>query len=416
MMKRGPVWILAAALTVIGLLAVGIASYIVWIFTLDLQGTFHNTTDLADLDGDGDMDVVVQNVRNESEFTAFAVTTLWFNEGDGKFTPHRLDEYRLDSGWDSTTADVDRDGDADLLVFQGTGVRVYLNQGGAQNGTMGAFASGGSIHMPPNDGQYGSLLIGDLNNDSYLDGIMVGCCGRLFTIDTKISKPNFSWQWMKASTGQDRLDFEQSPLQALDGLAIPGAALGDLDGDGDLDLFAAVIASPEAPDRDRADRVMFNDGLGTFTDSGQRLGDIDSTSVALGDMDGDGDLDALLGNKAGASLWINQGGAQNAQQGMFTRSSNDVSGADTTAVFLADLDGDDDLDALIGGPKQAVIWWNDGQANLSRSDQRFRFNNRHALAVADFNADGRGDIFAAEYSRHFRVWYNQGDGTFRTRP
>ena len=42
-----------------------------WIVTLDNQGTFHNTTDSADFDGDGDLDVLLHNVRTESEFTAF---------------------------------------------------------------------------------------------------------------------------------------------------------------------------------------------------------------------------------------------------------------------------------------------------------------------------------------------------------
>ena len=415
-MKRGPFWIMAGALSVIGLLAVGVTSYVVWILTLDLQGTFHNTTSLSDLDSDGDLDVIVQNVRNESEFTAFAVTTLWFNEGNGAFTPHRLDEYALESGWDTVAGDIDGDGDDDLVIFQGYRVRMYFNAGGAQGGNPGEFKGARTIKILPDDGQYGSVLLGDLNSDNSLDGVVVGCCSRLFTVSAGVSKPNFSWQWINASSADDGPSFEQSSLPALDRVVVRDASLADLDGDGDLDLFAAVMASPLALNDDPANRVLFNDGTGVFTDSGQRLGDVDSTSVALGDMDSDGDLDALVGHATGAFLWINQGGAQGGKQGMFLPASNDLSGADTSAVFLSDLDGDADLDALIGAPKQAVIWWNDGGANFLNSDKRLRFTNRHALATADFNADGLIDIFAAEYSNHFRVWYNQGDGTFRTRP
>ena len=416
-MKNSRFAVLNGVFKVLGLLILSAAAYYVWwILTLDLQGSFHNSTSLADLNDDGALDVVVQNVRNVSEFTAFAVTTLWFNEGDGEFTALRLDDLQLDAGWDSTTGDVDGDGDADLLVFQGTGIRVYFNQGGAQDGTIGEFGSSMSMNMPPNDGQFGSVLMGDLNNDSYIDAIMIGCCSRLFTVDTEIANPNFSSQWINASTGEDRLDFEQSVLPALDGFAIPDASLGDLDGDGDLDLFAAVIAPAAGPNRDPADRVIFNDGTGVFTDSGQRLGDTDSSSVALGDTDLDGDLDALVGHATGASIWINQGGAQQGQQGVFTLSPNSISGGNTTHVFLSDLDGDNDLDALVAAPKQAVIWWNDGQAVFTGSHQRFRFTNRHALAIADFNDDGFADIFAAEYSRDQRIWYGNGDGTFRTHP
>lgn len=415
-MKRRPFWIMSGALVVFGLLSVGALSYSYWILTLDLRGTFHNTTDIADLDEDGDMDVIVQNVRNESEFTAFAVTTLWFNDGNGEFTARRLDDFQLDAGWDTTTGDVDGDGDADLLVFQGSPVRMYINQGGEQRGTPGDFGSGRVINISQNDGQYGSVLLGDLNNDTYMDGIVVGCCGRLFTVNTEISKPNFSWQWMNAKGVEGRLEFEQSALDALDGLAIPDASLADLDGDGDLDLFAAVIAPPEGPNRDPSDRVILNDGMGTLTDSGQRLGNTDSTSVALGDVDKDGDMDALVGHADGASIWINQGGMQQGQPGFFYPSPNSIAGKNTTHVFLSDLDGDADLDVLIAAPNQAIIWWNDGQAEFTKSGRRFRFTDRHALAITDFNADGFADIFAAEYSRDHRIWYGNGDGTFRTHP
>ncbi|MCB0138198.1 MAG: hypothetical protein KDD75_24065, partial [Caldilineaceae bacterium] len=63
------------------------------------------------------------------------------------------------------------------------------------------------------------------------------------------------------------------------------ADLADLDGDGDLD------------------RVLFNDGAGAFVDSGQRIGDAESTAVVLGDLDGDGDADALAGAGDKAILW-----------------------------------------------------------------------------------------------------------------
>jgi len=202
----------------------------------------------------------------------------------------------------------------------------------------------------------------------------------------------------------------------LDGLAMRAAALGDLDGDGDLDLFAAVIAPRQGRNRDPADRVLINDGLGDFTDSGQRLGETDSTAVALGDLDGDADLDVLVGTGRGAMVWINQGGAQGGQDGTFALSAQRISGGRIRAVFLSDLDGDGDLDPLVAARRQATVWWNDGQAAFARSSQRFRYSKRHGLAIEDFNGDGRPDVFAAEGSRDYRVWFNQGDGTFRTAP
>jgi len=398
-------------LAVLGLVVLGLFSCYVWFVVLDLQGTFHNTTDLADMDGDGDLDVILHNVRTESEFTAFGGAGLWINQGDGQFVARDLEE---SGGWASAAGDVDRDGDVDVVVYSGwLGLRRILNQGGAQGGQAGEFRKGGwGVNASENVAQFGSVLLGDLNNDGHVDGIVVGCCSRAFTLEPGDDTPNVSWVWISGSG----LARHTSVLFALDGLAMRAAALGDLDGDGDLDLFATVIAPRQGRNRDPADRVIVNDGSGNFTDSGQRLGETDSTAVALGDLDGDGDLEALVGTGRGVIVWINQGGVQGGQDGIFALSGQKISGGQTRAVFLSDLDGDGDPDALIARRRQAAIWWNDGQAAFTRSSQRFRYSKRHGLAIGDFNGDGWPDVFAAAYSNDYRVWFNQGDGTFRTAP
>ena len=77
-------------------------------------------------------------------------------------------------------------------------------------------------------------------------------------------------------------------------------ALGDLDGDGDLDAMVTNWA-------DHPNTVWTNDGTGTFTNSGQALGNSTSFSVALGDLDGDGDLDAMVANANAQpnTVWMN---------------------------------------------------------------------------------------------------------------
>jgi hypothetical protein len=115
----------------------------------------------------------------------------------------------------------------------------------------------------------------------------------------------------------------------------------------------------------------------------------------------------------GLVAWINQGGFQNGTEGTFVLSNQNFSGSQTRELFLSDLDNDGDLDALIGGPSQAVIWWNNGQAIFTQSNQRFRYSERHGLAIGDFNGDGSPDIFAGGITEAYNLWFNHGDGTFR---
>jgi len=154
-----------------------------------------------------------------------------------------------------------------------------------------------------------------------------------------------------------------------------------------------------------------------------RINELMSSNVGvIADMDGDRDLDALVGTANGAVVWINQGGDQGGQAGVFasswqeitTNQTSALAGSETTAVFLADLDGDRDTDALIAGNRQAVIWWNNGKATFEQSNQRFRFSPAHGLGIGDFNGDGSPDICSAAYEFSFRAWFNQGNGTFRS--
>ena len=78
-------------------------------------------------------------------------------------------------------------------------------------------------------------------------------------------------------------------------------SLGDVDGDGDLDAFVANFGQPN--------QVWLNDGSGGFSDSGQSLGSSDSRGVSLGDLDGDGDLDAFVATVTVKPnrVWLNDG-------------------------------------------------------------------------------------------------------------
>ena len=372
---------------------------------IDGCGPYHFTTSVADVDSDGDLDILLSGLRHESETIFWAGSILWTNQGGGVFTPQSM-EY---GGPSAAVGDVDGDGDSDIVRLDYTAT-LFLNQGGEQGGKNGDYQQGPSItpkKIPHNWTTPGSVVFGDLNNDGRLDVLVSYCCSML--IDDKAGDADFfhflAWEWINGQDSRNLTSLGDLPMQPT---------LGDLDGDGDLDVFAASLP-PKGGDYDPADRVLLNDGSGTFVDSGQRLynarlaGAAGSGAVALGDLDGDGDLDALVATAAGAAIWTNQGGAQGGQPGLFAKSGQHLDRGPVEAVFLADLDADGDPDALVARKEQASIWWNDGQAGFRDSGQRLRYTERHGLAVADFNVDGYLDVFAATGDA-FHLWLNKGDG------
>src|SRR5690606_7879390 len=120
----------------------------------------------------------------------------------------------------------------------------------AKAGQPGEFQGRMAVSAMARQSQYGSILLGDLDDNGRLDAVVAGCCGRLFAIDPGVDTPNFSWVW-RNQPGAGRSAGQM--LEALDGLAVQAAALGDVDGDGTLDLFAAVIAPPQGRNRNPAD-------------------------------------------------------------------------------------------------------------------------------------------------------------------
>jgi hypothetical protein len=185
-----------------------------------------------------------------------------------------------------------------------------------------------------------------------------------------------------------------------------GVDLGDLDGDGDLDAF---VANPHSGGVNNT--VWLNDGSGAFSDSGQALGNEGGWAVALGDLDGDGDLDAFVANTDANTVWLNDG------NGAFTDDGQRLGGAITAAVALGDLDGDGDLDALAGGwDEPAKAWLNDGAGTFADSGRGLSpaSVHIHGLALGDVDRDGDLDVIMAIASGHpNQVWINDGDGAFQ---
>jgi hypothetical protein len=414
----------------------------------ETKGPFKNWTQAVDWEGDGDLDVIVSHNRWEDVDIAWAGIFRWINQGNGKFELLSEGGTEYIGGDAAGAGDVDQDGDVDIFVQAPEMIRLLRNQGGLQEGKPGMFQWGGGIKIPftLNQGYRdagGTITTGDLNSDGSIDMFVAGCCYGMRPTkrgNNFLHAPSVSWVWINDGNLKNLQTEHIIPLDFLDGRPIRQVALGDLDGDGDLDVFAAVGKPTMGTIASMDDLILLNDGTGMFTVLDQQLGNTDSTSVALGDVNGDGRMDALVGTSAGARLWINQGNEVGSGGLIFVLAEQSFEPVQTVwgklqagysavadklyglylpygsirtkAVFLTDLDGDGDLDVLIGRLWGAEIWWNDGQGEFTRSNVRFEYQEDTGVAVADFDGDGDQDIFTEGNGENYQVWRNDGNGVF----
>ncbi len=191
-----------------------------------------------------------------------------------------------------------------------------------------------------------------------------------------------------------------------------GVALGDIDGDGDLDAFVAnygTLGSEWSVDG-QPNKVWLNDGSGTFIDSGQNLGNSYSFGIALGDVDDDGDLDAFVANtiQQPNKVWLNNG------SGIFTDSGQNLGNSYSFGVALSDVDNDGDIDAVVANAmgRANKVWLNNGSGIFKDSGQNLGNSSSRKVALGDIDGDGDLDIAVANDGQPNKVWLNNGSGRF----
>jgi hypothetical protein len=260
--------------------------------------------------------------------------------------------------------------------------RPYIYQfDAAVGGGTGTF--GGSGQLPD---VYVSPVAVDFDNDGDLDLVN----------GTQVSINNGS------GTFSASRPFASNPY------SINKSAMADLDADGDLDLVSSSTLNSPTSGGFGLIGSSLNNGNGTFAPlTFIRMGSF-AAGLAVGDVDGDGDPDAVTGydyNNAGVVL--------NAGNGTFGSLSTRGVGIRSTQVLLADMDGDGDLDLIATNGTAIVVSRNDGYGTFD-APTTVATGNAGTLAAIDADGDGDLDLLTADV-QELNVRLNNGNATFGSR-
>ena len=292
---------------------------------------------------------------------------------------------------------------------------------------------------------------GPKRSASVLAAAVAVVAAALILLACKRDQQHTAATWFSEEARQRGIDFEhrsgfaERPL--LPEIVGGGAALTDVDGDGDLDAYLVqsgrVDGGTQAQGTAAGNRLYLNRGDGRFdllpgaaADTGYGMG------VAAGDYDNDGDIDLYVTNVGPNALLRNDG--DGAFENVAAAAGVADSGWGTAAAFV-DFDTDGDLDLFVvnyidwslsiekdcrsrGNPTYCApttydapamdrLFRNDGDgaftnvtvaAGIARA-----YGNGLGLAAADFNGDGLVDVFVANDKTVNQLWLNQGELAFR---
>jgi len=351
-----------------------------------------------DYDGDGDTDLFVTNGYDVSAQDPSPQPNRFYENSGGRYEARSIDGLTDLNGFSSGSAWADYDNDGDLDTFianQRDQANALLLQEDTEDERV-RFVALATTDLSEHKGWSYSVAAADANNDGFVD---------VFVSNGGLSHEGVNYLYSNAGgRGLDRIlntDLVDSNH------ASGGASWSDYDGDGDQDIV--VANRPTAEMQGFKLSLYRNDGDFKFKrmDDSLQTDAIFPMSVAWGDVDNDGDQDLYAGNLYGYAnnLYENMGdGTFRPMDG--GRATTDA--GSSYSVTFGDLDNDADLDLIVANwGASADIYVNDGTGYFNQAGSAlFERSIQHAssLALGDYDSDGDLDILIGN-------WPNQpGEG------
>lgn len=382
---------------------------------------------VADVNGDGKPDLLVGNVCSDSNCSNGSLSVLLGN-GDGTFQA----AVSYNSGGESTeslsTGDVNGDGKLDVVLANNCtnnndcssgSATVLLGNGDGTFQTATTYNSGGQGTQ--------SVAVGDVNGDGKLDIVLANNCA-----DNNCSNGSVS-----ILLGNGDATFQSAVSFSSGGVYATSVALTDLNADGKVDLLVANQTDSNGNWSDGSMAgVLVGNGDGTFQAAvAYASGDFSSRGIVATDVNGDGKLDVVMAEdcvdnyncvSGAASVFLGKG------DGTLLAGLNYNPGAwYSISVAAADVNGDGKVDLLLADQCNSNSNCTNGAASvlLGNGDGTFQpavdysldGQDSTAIAVADVNGDGFPDLIIGNQCQNnndcssgsVSVMQGNGDGTFQ---
>jgi hypothetical protein len=330
---------------------------------------------IGDVDGDRDLDLVLAVGRHDT-----VTDRVLINDGKGRFTSKPLSD-RRDPSYSAELADLDGDGDLDIVVSNDSQAKVIYSNDGKGNFT--AIGEWGVATWPTRN-----VTIADLNGDKRPDIIAANRDAR------------------EGRRSHICLNDGSGRFPACTELAVGPAttiAAADFDRDGDIDLAA--------PHRNGGESLLlYNDGKAGFSRTVPfGPGTTAARAIAAGDLNGDRWPDLVLGDeRVGSFVHLNdgRGGLLPALQIKFD------SVPVAYSMLIADLNKDGRQDIVIGHAEHAgSVLFGDG---TGRSFQHVKFGDgtapAYGVAAGDLDGDGFADLAVVRSGAPNLIFFNRPGG------